>query len=189
MKKEKKYSKVKIQSKRIVLRPYLFSDFQFCKHSNENRLKKRNKFDEEIPISKLPTYEEFKKRAQDTRRHAKMKVHFIFGIFDLKNNAYIGQIDLFVINKQLRWGNLGFHIHNQFWSKGYATEAGKLALKLAFRNLRFHRIEAGTEKANKASRQVLKKLKLNYEGERKKFFPENGGIDMVFYATNALDFK
>ncbi len=191
MKKKKviPYLKIKTQSKRIVLRPYKLTDFSICKSSQGDRLPNCNKFDEEIPTPKSRTYQVFKNRVERHRKHGRMKVHFILAVFERKSGSYIGQIDFFVINKQLRWANLGYQIQNQYWGKGYATEACRLALNIAFSELDFHRIEAATEIQNRASIKVAKKSGMTYEGKRNKFFPENGGIDMVVYGANSIDYK
>jgi RimJ/RimL family protein N-acetyltransferase len=89
----------------------------------------------------------------------------------------------------LKWGNLGYHIQNQYWGKGYATEACRRALQIAFQELGFHRVEAATELKNKASIQVAKNIGMLFEGKRVKYFPDNGGIDMVVYGANAIDYE
>ena len=94
-----------------------------------------------------------------------------------------------MINSQLRWANLGYNIQNQYRNQGYATEASKLGLKIAFEVLNFHRLEAAAELRNKPSQKVALKAGLKREGVRKKFFPDNGGTDMVVFAQNAIDYK
>lgn len=183
------YSKISVAGKKVTVRSYRFSDFKNCLNAHAARLPKVNDFDNEIPASKDKNPGEFKKRIRRHREIAKNGHHYIFGVFENKSGDFVGQVDFFVINKQLRWGNLGYVIHNHHWSKGYATEASRLALKIAFKKLGFHRIEAATEIKNKASIKVAKRAGLFYEGKRKRFFPENGGIDMVVYATNAIDYK
>jgi RimJ/RimL family protein N-acetyltransferase len=106
-----------------------------------------------------------------------------------RQGDFIGQIDFFVINKQLRWANLGYNIHNQYRNQGYATEAAQLGLKIAFKDLNFHRIEAATELRNKPSQKVALKSGLLREGKRIKFLPDDGGIDMVVFGQNAIDYR
>jgi ribosomal-protein-alanine N-acetyltransferase len=183
------YKKIHLLSKRLELRPYWFSDFKIVQKSHKNRVATVDKFDVPIPTSKESDYQKYKERLNRQRSHGKDELHFIFGVFDKKNGLYIGQIDLFTINKQLRWGNIGYHIQNQFYRRGYATEAGKLGLKAAFKFLGFHRVEAAMELDNKGSQQVAIKIGLKFEGKRIKFFPDKGGLDMNVYATNAIDYK
>ena len=76
-----------------------------------------------------------------------------------------------------------------FKAKGFATEAVKASLEIGFNQIEFHRIEAGCEQSNKASIKVAKRVGLIREGVRKKFFPQDGGLDMVFFAQNAFDFN
>ncbi|MBT4762944.1 MAG: GNAT family N-acetyltransferase [Bdellovibrionaceae bacterium] len=183
------YNKIHTQSKRLLMRPYKLTDFTRCMVSKSNRLSKVSVFDEEISTLSGNTYSEFKQRVEMQRKHGKMRVHFVLALFDKKSDEFVGQIDLFVINKQLRWVNLGYQIHNQYWGKGFATEAAFLAQKLAFTQLDVYRVEAATELKNKAAIKVAKKSGMLYEGKRIKFFPDNGGVDMVVYGANAIDFK
>jgi RimJ/RimL family protein N-acetyltransferase len=182
------YLKINLIGKRLILRPYKFSDFKKCKASHVARLPSSNKFDKPIGAGKELNYEKFKVRVQRFRVLGVNRHHFIFGVFDKHSEVYIGQIDLLMINQEIRWGNLGYHIQNQYYGKGYATEASILALKVAFKLLDFHRIEAAMELDNLASEKVAKNIGLEFEGKRKKFFPNDGGIDMNVYATNAIDY-
>jgi len=135
------YSKIQKVGPRLKLRSYNFSDFRILKASHEQRSLKLNRFDEPISAAKETDYRKFKDRVMRYRRVAKEGRQFVFGIFEKKSGVYIGQIDFFVINKQLRWANLGYHIQNQYFGKGFATEAAKLGLAIAFRKLNLHRIE------------------------------------------------
>jgi RimJ/RimL family protein N-acetyltransferase len=173
----------------VVVRPYLLADFSRCVAAHQGRLPKVNKFDHDLPPSKSKDKHSFRQRVLRYRKNAGDQSHYVFGVFAKESGDYVGQVDLLVIQKQLRWGNLGYQMHNQHWGKGYATDAAAIALKIAFRDLNFHRIEAGAEPANKASIKVAKNAGLIYEGLRRKFLPDGGGTDLVFFATNAFDFK
>lgn len=183
------YSNVQATGRRLVLRPYTFLDFKTLRRSFEERLPPINRFDEPVAATKETELKRFKERVLRYRRDAKEQQQFVFGAFDKKSGAFIGQIDFFVINKQLRWANLGYNIGNQYWNQGYATEAAQLGLKIAFNVLNFHRIEAATEIRNKPSQKVALKCGLLREGKRIKFFPDDGGIDMVVFGQNAIDYR
>jgi len=186
---QRSYKRVRLVSKRIELRPYKLSDFKTLQKSHLDRLLRINSFDEAIAIAAETDYEKFKKRIERHRLRGKNEEHFVFGIFERKTGFYIGQIDFFTFNKELRWGNLGYHIQNQFFGQGLASEAARLGLKAAFKFLGFHRIEASMEIKNKASEKVAINIGLRFEGKRLEFFPDKKGVDIKVYATNARDFK
>jgi len=182
------YSKIIFTSKKLVLRPYKVSDYKLCQESHQERLTSQNKFDLPIQTSTIKSKKEFSQKIRTFKLNGKNGHQYVLGIFDPKTGKHIGEIGLFTINKQLSWLNLGFQIHNQYWSQGYASQAAKAALSIAFNSLHFHRVEAATEPTNKAAIAVVKKAGLLREGKRKKFFLHNGGLDMVVFANNAIDY-
>ena len=183
------YQRIYIFGKRLVLRPYKLSDHKPLQTSHNLRLQPVNKYDEPIPTAKEADRVKYGARLQRQRQNGKEGHHFIFGAFDKASGVFIGQIDLFTINQQLRWANIGYHIQNHCFGNGYATESVVLGLRIGFQVLGYHRIEAAMELDNKASRKVAQKSGLRFEGVREKFFPDNGGVDMNVFATNAIDFK
>ena len=46
------YSKIRLSGKKVLIRPYKFTDFARCQSAHESRLPKVNEFDDETPISK-----------------------------------------------------------------------------------------------------------------------------------------
>lgn len=54
--------------------------------------------------------------------------------------------------------DLGFRFHQQYWGKGYATEAGQVWLKEGFITFGLSRIIAQTTDENVGSQRVLEKL-------------------------------
>lgn len=181
------YHQLKRESDRLIVRPYLFNDFILCKASRENRLDEQNPYDSPVTISNSWDKTQFKNRVISHREKAKTKTQFIFGVFDKEEKNFLGQVDLFSISLILKWGNLGYNIHNQFWGNGYAKEASDLCLKIAFEDLGFHRIEAAMDIKNINSEKVAQKLGLDFEGVRKKFLPDEMQ-DMKVYAINRHDF-
>lgn len=183
------YSKTSAQNRRIVIRPYKLSDFKACHSSHTNRLEIQNEYDRPIKIAQLESYSEFKIVVERSRRRAKEREQFTYGVFDKKTGAFIGQIALMEISNHLRWYNLGYHIQNQFYSKGYATEACKLLLKIGFKQLGIHRIEASMLFKNKASRKVAEKIGMIYEGKRINPLPNIPNFDSYVFGANVRDFK
>lgn len=63
-----------------------------------------------------------------------------------------------------RRGALGFVIARQHWGQGYATEAARAVLLLAFTELGLERVEATCRPGNQGSQRVLVKLGMHQEG-------------------------
>ena len=61
---------------------------------------------------------------------------------------------------------LGYWIARADWGRGYATEAARAVLDLAFHGLRLRRIEAGHFIDNTSSQRVLAKLGFAAKGSR-----------------------
>jgi RimJ/RimL family protein N-acetyltransferase len=61
---------------------------------------------------------------------------------------------------------LGYWIARAHWGRGYATEAARAVLDLAFQGLRLSRIEAGHFADNAPSARVLAKLGFAPQGQR-----------------------
>jgi ribosomal-protein-alanine N-acetyltransferase len=182
------YPRIFLRGKRLIVRPLKVSDFKALRASHSERVAVVNEFDEAVPVAADPSRAKYQARLKQLKNNARNGHYFVFGIFERRTERFVGQVDLFTLNAQLRWANLGYHLQNQFFGKGYAAEAGRLALIAAFEHLNFHRVESGTVEKNIASQKTALAIGLEPEGLRKKFFPSNGGQDLLFYATNAIDF-
>jgi RimJ/RimL family protein N-acetyltransferase len=60
-------------------------------------------------------------------------------------------------------GEIGFIVHPEHHGRGYATEAGRVLLGLAFEGVGLHRVIACAELRNTASARVLEKLGMRLE--------------------------
>jgi RimJ/RimL family protein N-acetyltransferase len=63
-----------------------------------------------------------------------------------------------------RQGEIGFMFHPDHQGHGYATEAGRALLRLAFEHYGLHRVYGRLEPRNAASARVLEKLGMRREG-------------------------
>jgi ribosomal-protein-alanine N-acetyltransferase len=59
---------------------------------------------------------------------------------------------------------VGYHLARSAWGKGYATEAAAACLRYGFERLGLRRILAVVNPANGASRRVLEKIGMRFEG-------------------------
>ncbi len=61
-------------------------------------------------------------------------------------------------------GEVGYVLHPAYWGRGYATEAVRTVLAFGFEKLGLHRIEARFLEGNHASRRVMEKVGMQFEG-------------------------
>jgi ribosomal-protein-alanine N-acetyltransferase len=81
-------------------------------------------------------------------------------------------------------GELGYVFDRDVWSRGYATEAGRLLLRFGFESLRLRRIAAACRPENVASARVLEKIGMRYEGTlRSHMFLRGTWRDSLLYAA------
>lgn len=182
-------SSLKAVSKYLVVRPLRLSDYKAWRLGVEGRLPSQSQFDEPDIAEAELTRTKYRELVRSKKLKADAGRIYSFGIFDRRSGAHLGTTSLFMMCPQLSWANLGYSIHNQFWGYGFAREAAMLTLEIAFRKLKIYRVEASCEKSNHASRKVALAAGLVEEGERRKFFPHNGGVDMYVFAQNAYDFN
>ena len=77
----------------------------------------------------------------------------------------IGSIRLAVGDRANLTGDFGYSLNSAYWRQGYATEAGRAILDIAFRTLGLHRVWAECDTENGGSFGVMRKLGMRREGE------------------------
>lgn len=87
---------------------------------------------------------------------------YIFTI--LVDGEACGIISLSNVSTEHACGELGFWLGRDRWGQGVMTEAVRLMLAFAFRDLGLYRVYASAFAANAASRRVLEKNRLKLEG-------------------------
>jgi len=99
----------------------------------------------------------------------------IFAIVEKKADKHIGNIKLGPINWISRIASLGIMIGNkESWGKGYATEAIKLVVDYAFKELNLHKVTAGVVAGNQGSAKAFEKAGFSVEGHAKSRFYLDG---------------
>jgi RimJ/RimL family protein N-acetyltransferase len=75
----------------------------------------------------------------------------------------VGDVVLQWTSRQHLCGEIGFIVHSDQQGQGYATEASRELLRLAFEELRLHRVVGRVEARNIGSARVLEKLGMRRE--------------------------
>ncbi|TCO24829.1 RimJ/RimL family protein N-acetyltransferase [Kribbella steppae] len=85
--------------------------------------------------------------------------------------------------------HLGYAIHADHWGHGYATDASRVLLRLAFGPLDLHRVSAAIGPENEASIAVVKRLGFTYEGRiRDHVFTNGDWRDSLLYSLLESEF-
>lgn len=87
-----------------------------------------------------------------------------FGIFEAKSQKLVGIVSLDAIEVETLKAKMALWVRSDEQDKGYAVEAGRLAVEHAFRKLALHRLYSRIDPVNRAARKVLQKLGFRYEG-------------------------
>ena len=106
---------------------------------------------------------------------------FLFGIYLIKDDCYIGNIKLGPINQIHRTASVGIIIgETECWGKGFAAEAVSLLTGYAFKKLELHKVTAGCIDSNIASIKMFLKAGFINECTRlKQNFFNNAYHDVV----------
>jgi len=81
------------------------------------------------------------------------------GIFSIDTDEHIGNIKLEPIDFEKKQGTIGILIGNKkYWGKGVGTEATKLLVDYAFRELSLEEVNLGVILENKAAIRVYEKV-------------------------------
>jgi RimJ/RimL family protein N-acetyltransferase len=75
----------------------------------------------------------------------------------------IGECNLHWLSREHRQGEIGFLLHPDHHGHGYATEAGRVLLRIGFEDLRLHRVIGRLEARNEPSARVLQRLGMRRE--------------------------
>ena len=95
----------------------------------------------------------------------KKKKSFCFGI--LYNGKLVGVIEIFNVDKKNKNAEIGYWIGMKYQGRGIGSEAVKLILEFAFKNLKLHKVYARASKGNEPSIHVLEKNGFKIEGKRR----------------------
>jgi len=83
----------------------------------------------------------------------------------LEDGRVIGSIRLAISDRANLTGDFGYSLNSAYWRQGYATEAARALLEVAFRTLGLHRVWAECDTENAGSFGVMRKLGMRREAE------------------------
>lgn len=179
----------KIATKRLELRPYTIKDYKTWSDAYTGLLPRQHHHDQGPYARHECSWEVFNSFVKRHEELASKDRTYIWGIYLNNTGEQVGTIDIHIlVRDEIQKANLGYRIFNNYWRKGYAKEALSAAIDLAFKNLKLNRLEAVIDLDNEASIALVKSLKFDCEGIRKKYFFQNGHWeDQIVYTVNRED--
>ncbi|OGR64411.1 MAG: hypothetical protein A2X31_03710 [Elusimicrobia bacterium GWB2_63_22] len=177
------------KNKRIYIRPLRASDFGSWRESQAAMAAPRSEFD--VPPAVKPagrTRKTFRGILKANKSLLRDGAGCFWGVF-LNDNRLIGRIGLMNITRDAyQSAEITYRIFNPFWGWGYAQEAVKACLRLAFTELGLNRIEAYIEPVNLASVRTAEAGGFKKEGlARKKLFTRKAWRNVLVYAAVCSD--
>lgn len=187
----KDFEKIRIETVRLILRPYKSSDYDNWVSGFINRKKKQHKYDAGPHDPAETPRKWFINLIKKYRKLAKEDQVYIFGIFLKSTGQNIGHIDYATIQRRNRnWANLGYLMHNNYQNQGYATEILKASVPMAFCVLKYKRVEAAINIDNIRSIRLAKSIGMKKECLRKQFMFENEKwTDQVIFVIQSKNKK
>lgn len=98
------------------------------------------------------------------------------------NGKYIGNVGLINISEEHNRADISYYIDREYMNKGYATEAAKKMLEYGFKALGYNKICGVCMTKNPASRKVMEKIGMTYEGTLRKDLLKDG----IYYDLDRL---
>ncbi len=116
-------------------------------------------------------------------------LRYVFGVYLVENDDLVGRISIDnVVRGAWQNATLGYFIDREHNGRGLGTEAVTQAVRLAFVEIRLHRVQAGVMPRNIASIRVLEKSGFRYEGLSPRYLRINGvWEDHKMYAVTTED--
>ena len=134
--------------------------------------------------------EEEARWVRSARRSAAKGEHLHLTITLRGQRQLIGGIGLEVRDWENRRGFLGYWLAPEYWHQGYASEATRAVLHLAFRRLHLHRVEAQVFGFNLRSMRLLRRLGFRREGLRRDILYRGGQWhDEVSFGLLAREYR
>ncbi|TYS16687.1 GNAT family N-acetyltransferase [Rossellomorea vietnamensis] len=175
-----------ITSRRLVLRKFLMSDSNEVARLCNNYNIYRNTMYLPYPYSKQDALCWIETHSLNFNEDKLYE----FAITDKGMGTLYGAIAL-SNNHHNHHGEIAYWIGEEYWGKGYATEAAETILKYAFAEKNYHKVFARHFGSNPSSGRVLKKIGMEKEGVLKEHIVKDDRYeDLVYYGVmNPGSFK
>ena len=179
------------QTKRLIIRPLELHDYENWRQAYSMLRPAQNEWDEgawKDSELTLPKYKALLKKLAKMRQSDELHD---YAVFRKDDGVFLGFVRFMNVSRMIfQNAYLGYRIFNNYWGEGYASEACRGAIQIAFKDLKLQRLEAGIEPHNKASIRVVKAIGFRKEGLSKhRLLVQKKWKDMLIFAGTCEDFK
>lgn len=98
-----------------------------------------------------------------------------------ETNECVGQVAYFLVDDKNHFGELEYCIGEAFQRRGLTTEAVKAVIDFGFNNINFNKVQISHKEGNEASKRVILKNNLTFEGRLRDYFYTNGRYVSRYY--------
>ncbi len=161
-----------IETARLILRPWCADDLEELERLFADPIIRQGRH---LPSERIITI------AESSLRQWQRNGFGPWAALDKSTGQWIGRVGLDELDD---WPDahkveVGWELHHAWWGKGLATEAGLAALQFGFGKHQLERIISVTAPWNTASRRVMERSGLVYQGLR-----QWKGVEVVWYALD-----
>ena len=149
-----------IETERLLLRPFQPGDFYAVFDMQSRAEVVRYLYWE--ARSEAEVREALEKKIAATAIRSEGDALF-FAVVLKQTNQVVGDVVLQWVSQEHGHGEVGFIVHPDNQGHGYATEATRELLRIAFEDLKLHRVTGHLEARNAVSARVLEKLGMRRE--------------------------
>jgi [ribosomal protein S5]-alanine N-acetyltransferase len=118
-----------------------------------------------------------------TREGAERGTSFSFAITRREDGAFVGVIGLRGIHPDHKRAEMNYWVGKPFWGQGVATEAARAVLRFGFEDLGLNKISAAYMTRNPASRKVMEKMGMTYEGTQRQHVVKWGQFEDIGHCS------
>ena len=149
-----------VETERLVLRPFTEDDFDAMLRMHADAEVARWLYNE--PRTPDNTRELLARKIAGSELRAEDE-WLSAAVVRREDGGFVGDVSLHWVSEEHKTGEIGFMFDPAEQGKGYATEAARAFLRVAFEEFGFHRVIGRTEPRNTASARVLEKLGMRQE--------------------------
>ena len=181
-----------LRGRRVLLRPLVPSDFAQWNEVRTSNHEWLTKWEPSRPVGSPDVIHDrhaFAARCNARERERHLGTGFGFGVF--VDDAFRGEMNLSSVQRgPFQNSYVGYWMDERVAGQGYTPEALVASMRFAFEDLGLHRVQIAIIPRNLASRRVVEKLDIRFEGTATRYLEINGAWeDHMRFAMTAEDWE